>query len=521
MFNNRILQYFFVLSVVINCSTIEIDRNSSAVIDSPELPFNIDESNFDRFSYDSNDCRLDKSPNSKIIFYFSKPEFPRYVNDNWIKLFIDFQIKLYQTNNSEIEIDDYEINSDIYKENCRLKKFDIAIQTFFFIENEEIRIRQDYLDSYNSKFLGSIEYNLNSIEKYPKNNGMFEFAIINEKIVPIKISGKGYLEFKKYPDYSILNSLIENQQSSYLKIYSGELGTEIYLNNKKIGKMKIENYRSRRGLIKVEFRKKGKVQNGEINIYLRGGESKNIVDPFNLQNSTTTLYLSSIPINLPVFRDGINIGSTPFLISNISPGEKFISIQETGNYKLNIKKGRDNILIRPNSLKNVYDSSILWNSKNLFNITLDLENHFSIMNNSKGFLDKWNGIESFPLSEGNLKISGEFLNSIDRGLGEILLGIYNEDICPSIHLNEEKINIFDFKIKNNNLFSIIQKDLNSKIKFQFEINNKKKEIILSINSKEIIISKYKEFGEMKIYISVKGQIYNKINILDIFNVQYF
>jgi hypothetical protein len=288
-----------------------------------------------------------------------------------------------------------------------------------------------------------------------------------------------------------------------------------------ISKPPILNYNVKSGKIKISYKKNLPKISRDQYIEIRGGSFRNIIDPQSERFKSTTLYILSYPENMPIYLDFMLMGYTPLLIDNIIPGEKIISINKKNKHKVMIEPGKDNVLIRPQDLKHAQKEFSIWDyevsEKNFLNPICGI----CFENIPQSNLNEWIGLYSYPFDLGIIKISGEIFSNLERGEGEIIIGIIGKDMNNAFYLSEEKLSFFDFmkSTKSKVDYNIIT-NLESPIDFKIEINSNKKSITYIIHNRKLQSFYYNEFSEIRLYIESKNKYFNNMKIIKDLNIEY-
>jgi hypothetical protein len=511
---NKIIAIFFTFFYC--CSSINQVNNDHKIINPPKLPFldSIDS------TIDLTDCRIGKQNNSIITFYFLNPEFSDEIDINWKNLFIEYQEKIYSSKESKIIFESIPRDDPTYTDFCKKNSLDIIIKTSLELMSNSIKVNQTLIDSHTNYIYDYITY---EIEKSLNgtNKNLVEFYYESNKLNILPNFSNKTLAFKKIPNINLIKKIVQNNLFSRINLYSSDPGLVILFNNEVIGSPPILNYKVKSGSLKITFKKVHSNLMRDKFYNFRGGSSYNLIDLENGNFVNTTLYLWSHPLNLPVYRDGIVIGSTPLFMNSILPGLKSISINENKDSKINIKQGEDNVLIKLQELEDGVSEPFIWDLKNSSSLHLDTTCGICITNPDKNYIDEWTGIFTHPLEKGNIKISGKLFSIVERGEGEFLIGMFNDSIRQSIYFNDDRIWIFDFLNSNKSINSYkFDSSDDSELTLTIKINYINNLINFYINNKKIHSSKFNREGEWRLYIAAKGSIYNKINILKNINFLY-
>ena len=508
--------FVILLTLFYCCSSINQVNNDHKIITPPKLPFLDSNDN----TIDISDCRIGKQNNSIITFYFLNPEYSDEIDKNWRNLFTEYQEKLYSSKESKVIFQSIPREDPLYIDFCKKNSLDIIIKTSLELTSNSIKVNQALIDSHTNYIFDYINY---EIEKSlnDTNKNIVEFFYESNKLNLLPNFVNKTLIFKKVPNINLINKIVQNNLFSKINLYTSDPGIEVLFNNELIGRPPILNYKVKSGSLKLSFKKVHSNLIRDKYYNLRGGASYNLIDLENGNFVNTTLYLWSHPLNLPVFRDGLLIGSTPLFINSILPGMKTISINENKNNKLNIKQGEDNVLLKLQDLENGVNEPFIWDLKNSGSLNLDTTCGICFTNPNKNYLDDWTGIYTHPLDKGNIKISTKLFPIIERGEGEFLIGMFNDSISQSIYFHEDRIWIFDF-LNSNKSINSYKFDTNddSELSFNIKINYINKFISFYINNKKIHSSNFNREGEWRLYIAAKGSIYSKINILKNINFKY-
>lgn len=460
------------------------------------------------------DCRLSTYRNEKISIYIEKLEYPGGIENTWKELFRDFQNEIFGKENTKVVYGDFKKEEDSFRKLCMESGIDIAIHTVFELKSDEIIIKQKFNDSYLDISYGEIEYSISKFLYDDSQSITNEFYYDSLNFFPIKKFAPPQLKFIRRPKMEKINSIIKKNLSSIINFYSIDTETELLVNRIPVGKLPMEGYRMNRGMHEVQFKKRGRMSPIFL-ISLRGGEIKNFINPLESVLQSTSLYLWSEPQNLNIYRDGILVGETPYLFSQITSGEKNISIKTNTPDKIYIKNGTKNIYIYPERLESSEKLAGIFQNLSSY-IIPQYEDGIAFLNDSGEFLDTWVGIRSHLFIEGNYLLKGEIVPFPERGMGEILIMISNYNTSKGFFFNEDKIAFIDFS--NNQETNYFRVKSNSTF-IKININSKKKKVIYKINESQVGSMQFERFGEMRFHILVKGNVFNRINIFKNFSIQ--
>ena len=291
------------------------------------------------------------------------------------------------------------------------------------------------------------------------------------------------------------------------------------MDSEKIGTIPIKNKSIKVGKRKITFKKKNSIITREKEIYVRSGTFLNILDPFISSYNPTSLYLYSEPRNLPIYRESVKIGSTPLLLNNISSGEVFISINSPWSQSIFIKPGQTNIIVRPEYIPNALEKTVLWDLNNIGELQTDFNNGLGFINNTGEYISEWSGLHTQILSKGNIEIIAELFPPEELKESEIILGTFAGVVGPSVSVEGDKFSVFDFRLNNRDIktYKILNPENNARI-LKFLINPNI--IKIYYNNEKFFETEYVLKNDWRFFISCKGAIFNRINVLKKLSFKY-
>lgn len=498
-----------------SCSSIEFISGGINIKDPPNIPFLSKLEN----TIEENDCRKNKDYDSKTIFFLNYIKFPEELTPEWISNYNNYLSKFYNTKESKLIFSPSSINDTEFNNLCKEKEIDIIIESEFNIIKNIIYVNHIYKDSYNKYIYGNLLFQIKKKLSQSQDKNIIEFYYSNGNLFNVPKYESTKLEFNYSPDFEIVKKIINKNKLGYISIFSSELDVDVYVDSEKIGSIPIKNKPVKIGNRKITFKKKNSVVTREKNIYVRSGVYLNILDPYVSSYNPTSLYLYSEPRNLPIFRESIKIGNTPLLLNNINPGELFISINTSKSQDLLIKPGITNILVRPENIANALEKSILWDLNNLGELQVDFNNGLGFINTSGEFINEWSGLHTHILSKGVIEIVAELFPPEELKESEIILGTFGGVVGPSVSIEGDKFSVFDFRLNNRDIksFKILNPEKTPRV-FKFIIYPNK--IKVYFNNDKFFETDYILKNDWRFFISCKGAIFNRINVLKNLSFKY-
>ena len=508
------MKYLFLI-IFISCSSIEFVSGGINIKDPPNIPFQSKVEN----TRDENDCRKNKDFDSKTIFFLNTINFPEELSSEWINNYFNFLSKFYNSKDSKIIFSPSSISETDYINLCKEKEIDLVIESEVNIVKNVININQIFKDSYNKYIYGNILFHIKKGLSQSQNKNITEFYYSNGNLYNIPKYESSNLEFTNTPDFEKVKKIINKNKLGYISVYSSEIDVDVYVDSEKIGSIPIKNKSVKVGNRKISFKKKNSVLTRDKEIYVRSGVYQNILDPYISSYNPTSLYLFSEPRNLPIYRESIKIGSTPLLLNNINPGEIFISINSPKSQNLMIKPGMTNILVRPENSSNALEKSILWDLNNIGELQVDFNNGLGFINNSGEYITNWSGLHTQILSNGTIEIIAELFPPEELKESEIILGTFGDGVGPSVSIEGDKFSVFDFRLNNRDIktFKILNPETTSRILRFIVYPNK---IKIYFNNEKFFETDYILKNDWRFFISCKGAIFNRINVLKKLSFKY-
>ncbi len=508
------MKYLFLL-FFFSCSSIEFISGGINIKDPPNIPFQNKIEN----TTDENDCRKNKEFDSKTIFFLNTINFPKELSPDWINNFYNYQSKFYNSKDSKIIFSPSSISETEFNTICKEKEIDLIIETEVNIVRNIININQLFKDSYTKYIYGNILFQIKKELSQNQNKNISEFYYSNGNLYNIPNYESSNLEFSINPDFEKVKKIINKNKLGYISVFSTEIDVEVYMDSEKIGTIPIKNKSIKVGKRKITFKKKNSIISREKEIYVRSGTYLNILDPYISSYNPTSLYLYSEPRNLPIYRESVKIGSTPLLINNISSGEVFISIKSPQSQSLIIKPGLTNILVRPENIPNALEKTVLWDLNNIGELQTDFNNGLGFINNTGEYISEWSGLHTQILSKGSIEIIAELFPPEELKESEIILGTFGGVVGPSVSVEGDKFSVFDFRLNNRDVktFKILNPENNPRI-LKFLINPKK--INIYYNNEKFFETEYILKNDWRFFISCKGAIFNRINVLKNLSFKY-
>ncbi len=501
---------------LISCSSIEVLRDSNFTINPPKIPLTDSVISV----LDTRDCRLETAEKEKLSFYFLDPIFPEYIDKEWKNLFFDFQNKLYNTQFSNILYQSIDVKDEKFNDFCKKNKLDLIVKTTLKLFETHILVVQDISDSYTQKLLKVLKYRIDkNYKKFDRN--ILDLYYYKNTISKLPVSNTRTFNFIDSVDFSQFQKFIYDNLHAKINIYSSDRDLDIYLNDQLIGKPPILDHSIKAGNLKVTYKKISSKLARDQYLNIRGGSYQNIIDPQPEIFKNTTLYLMSYPENLPVYIDSLLFGYTPLLLDGTIPGERNLSISKKLKTRIFIKPGIDNILIRPEKLLDAQKEVSIWDlnlsDKSLLNPNCGI----CFDNIPDTYLNDWISIYSYPLEVGRIQISGELFSSLERGIGDIAIGILDEKFNGAYYFSEDKMSLFNFYNSNKSIADFIfKKNLDYSISFLMEIDSISQKINFYSDNKKLYSFNYKIKSGMRLYIAAKSKIYSNIKIIKKLNIIY-
>ena len=171
-----------------------------------------------------------------------------------------------------------------------------------------------------------------------------------------------------------------------------------------------------------------------------------------------------------------------------------------------------NILVRPEIITNALEKSVLWDLNNIGELQVDFNNGLGFINNSGEYINEWAGLHTQILSKGNIEIIAELFPPEELKESEIIIGTYGGEVGPSVSVEGDKFSVFDFRLNNRDIktFKILNPENTSRI-FKFIIYPNK--IKIYFNKEKFFETEYVLKNDWRFFISCKGAIFNRINVL--------
>ena len=123
------------------------------------------------------------------------------------------------------------------------------------------------------------------------------------------------------------------------------------------------------------------------------------------------------------------------------------------------------------------------------------------------------------LSKGNIEIIAELFPPEELKESEIILGTFGGVVGPSVSVEGDKFSLFDFRLNNRDIktFKILNPENNPRI-LKFLINPNK--IKIYYNNEKFFETEYILKNDWRFFISCKGAIFNRINVLKNLSFKY-
>jgi hypothetical protein len=507
------MKYIFVLFLLLSCSSIEFISGGTFSKDPPNIPFQTKQD----LEKDEKDCRRNKDHDSKVLFFLKSIKFPEELTSEWIRYFQNYTLKIYNSNESNLILETIDTQFE-YNSLCNEKEIDIIIESEVKNSKDIVTINQIFKDSYNNFIYGNIIFQIKK-EVSQGNDKIREFFYSKGTLYNINKYDNNSLEFHIKPDLDIIKKIINKNKLAFISVFSSDLDVDVYVDSERIGSIPIQNKPIKSGRRIITFRKKNSLVTREREIFARPGKYLNILDPFINSYNPTSLYLYSEPRDLPVYRESIKIGSTPLLINNVSPGETYISINSIESNEIILKPGITNILVRPENAINAFDDTTIWDLKNIGNLKPDFTNGLGFINDSGEYISEWSGLHTHILNKGKIEIIADLYPAEEFKETEVIIGVFDGNAGPSVSLEGDNFSVYDFRKNNRDLksYKIINPESNlKKIKFLINYNN----IKIYFNNEKIFDSEISLKNEWRFFISCKGAIYNRVNVLKNLSFKY-